>query len=541
MNPEKLLSAGLAILALASCQRAADPYLELETKSLSFESGGGTATVTISSNVYYRVNNDCTDAFGDHHWAKITGSDTNGEHTVLHFEVEENTGLSERVGTVRFIGDNVTPLKLTLKQKGFVEKGITPETANLECSGGSVTFKVFGDLKWTATCTDTDVQISPSSGLGDTDVTVTVPENKELSARTVTVNVEMVGDKTYAFTVTQNAFVQKGISPESADVETSGGSASFKVFCDCNWTATCTDTGVQISPSSGSGNADVTVTVPANTELSAKTVTVNVEMGEENIYAFTVTQNAYFGVLADWNISALKAKANETFTDGTDQTVFPGTDGKYLNADTGSGKIEYYAAERTNYVKNGVSCKRSVGGNGDLLISGAIPEDYWLITVDRKIPAGTKLHYYFVTKPGTATSSYWMIEYKSGEEWKPTVAVSSVHESSTVGLTGNAVEYSADIEYNFAGTLLDTSNNGAYIAVDGTFTVDSDAEPLQIRFRQAGHIGLVGAKYNGQYIDQTLSGGAIRLSAQKPSTINEDGYGVAVKEYDQHVTIETAE
>ncbi len=134
-----------------------------------------------------------------------------------------------------------------------------------------------------------------------------------------------------------------------------------------------------------------------------------------------------------------------------------------------------------------------------------------------------------------------MIEYKSREEWKPTVAVSSVHESSTVGLTGNVVDYSADIQYNFAGTLLDTSNNGAYIAVDGTFTVDSDAEPLQIRFRQAGHIGLVGAKYNGQYIDQTLSGGAIRLSAQKPSTINEDGYGVAVKEYDQHVTIETAE
>lgn len=61
MNLKKLLSASLAIVALASCQTASDPYMELETKLLTLDSEGGTATVTLTSNVYYRVNNDCSD------------------------------------------------------------------------------------------------------------------------------------------------------------------------------------------------------------------------------------------------------------------------------------------------------------------------------------------------------------------------------------------------------------------------------------------------------------------------------------------------
>ena len=178
-----------------------------------------------------------------------------------------------------------------------------------------------------------------------------------------------------------------------------------------------------------------------------------------------------------------------------------------------------------------------MGGNGDPYISGAIPEDYWLVTVDKKIPAGTKIHYYFVTKMGTATSAYWMLEYKSGDDWKPTMPVSQRLESSEKGLTGKAVSYSETITYNFAATLLDAKKNGAYVAVDGTFTADRDLDSVVLRFRQAGHLGLDGSKNSGLYIDRTEAGGQTRFSAQRPSL--EDG--TAVKTYDQHVIIEIAE
>lgn len=449
MNLNKLFAAGLAIFALASCHQASDPYMELETKLLSLDSEGGTATVTLSSNVYYRVNNDCSDDSGEHWWARISDTEVSGDQSVFHFEVDANESTEERTGIVRFIGDGVTPLKLTLKQKGIVPKGIAPESATVESSAVSASFKVYGDRNWTATCSDADVVISPASGFGEADVTVTFPENEELTDRIVTVHVALEGDKTYDFTLTH-----KGFS----------------------------------------------------------------------------------GVLADWNLNALTAETGETFCDDADQTVFPGTNGKFLKSSEGKGKIEYYAADRTGYAANKVVCQRLVGANGDPYVSGAIPEDYWLITVDKKIPAGTKIHYRFVTKMGTATSSYWLMEYKSGDGWKPTVATSTRSEKAEKGLTGNAVSYSKTITYNFAATLLDAKKNGAYVAVDATFTTDKELDALVLRFGQAGHLGLDGSKNDGIYTDRTDAGGQTRFSAQRPST--EDG--TAVKTYDQHVTIEIA-
>ena len=106
-------------------------------------------------------------------------------------------------------------------------------------------------------------------------------------------------------------------------------------------------------------------------------------------------------------------------------------------------------------------CERAVGGNGDPYVSGAVPGDYWYVYGDMKgttIPAGTKIHFYFVTKLGTMCSNYWMIEFKDGEEWKPALPTSTLQESATETLSGAPINYSATITYNFAGMLLDNKN-----------------------------------------------------------------------------------
>ncbi len=170
--------------------------------------------------------------------------------------------------------------------------------------------------------------------------------------------------------------------------------------------------------------------------------------------------------LADWDLKSLTANTSGTFADDEAQSVFPGTNGKYLAPSAGSGKIEYWACDRTGYVAQNAVCSRAVGANGDPYVSGAIPGDYWYVYGDMKgttIPAGTKIHFYFVTKLGTMCSNYWMIEFKDGEEWKPALPTSTLQESATETLSGAPINYSATITYNFAGMLLDSSNNGAYI------------------------------------------------------------------------------
>ena len=154
------------------------------------------------------------------------------------------------------------------------------------------------------------------------------------------------------------------------------------------------------------------------------------------------------------------------------------------------------------------------------------------------IPAGTKIHFYFVTKLGTMCSNYWMIEFKDGEEWKPALPTSTLQESATETLSGAPINYSATITYNFAGMLLDEKNNGAYIPAEGIFTTTKDMDEIVLRFGQAGRLCLSGAKYAGKYIDCTHASGQTRFSAQHPSNPET---GEAIREYNEHVLLEIVE
>ena len=59
MNLKMLLFASVSLVLFASCHNSDDPYMTLATKTLDVEAEGGLFTVDLSSNVYYRVNNDC--------------------------------------------------------------------------------------------------------------------------------------------------------------------------------------------------------------------------------------------------------------------------------------------------------------------------------------------------------------------------------------------------------------------------------------------------------------------------------------------------
>lgn len=454
MNLKMLLFASVSLVIFASCHDSDTPYMTLATKTLVVEAEGGLFTVDLESNVFYRVNNDCQAEGSDSHWAVIDSHETQGEITKFTIKISENSSATSRTGAIRFIGDDVTPLKLAITQKGIVPKGISPATESVDAATTESSFKVFGDKEWRAVCIDADVTVSPTNGVGECDIKLTFPENKTFVKRTIEVTVTILDDKDYTYTLVQDAFS---------------------------------------------------------------------------------------GILADWDLKSLTSNTSGTFADGEAQSVFPGANGKYIAPSAGSGKIEYWACDRTGYIAQTAICDRAVGGNGDPYVSGAIPGDYWYIYGDAKgaiIPADTKIHFYFVTKLGTMCSSYWMIEFKDGEEWKPALPTSTLLESATETISGASIDYSATITYNFAGMLLDTSNNGAYIPAEGVFTTTKDMDEIVLRFGQAGRLGLSGARYSGKYIDCTHASGQTRFSAQHPSNPET---GAAIKEYNQHVLLEIVE
>ena len=243
MNLKMLLFASVSLVLFASCHNSDAPYMTLATKTLDVEAEGGLFTVDLSSNVYYRVNNDCQTDGSDSHWAVVDSHETQGEITKFTIKVSENSSTSSRVGAIRFIGDDVTPLKLVITQKMIVPKGISPITESIDATTTESSFKIFGDKEWKAVCTDADVTVSPANGVGECDIKLTFPENKTFTKRTI----------------------------------------------------------------------KVTVTIQDDTD-----------------YTYTLVQDAFSGILADWDLKSLTANTSGTFADDEAQSVFPGTNGKYL-------------------------------------------------------------------------------------------------------------------------------------------------------------------------------------------------------------------
>ena len=104
MYLKKLLTGMLAFAALAACQKQSY-YMTLSEKESTVAVEGGTVQLTLTTNTYVRVNNDMSE------WVKISSSEAVGDATQMILEVQPNPNLEERVGTIRFIGDFVTPLK----------------------------------------------------------------------------------------------------------------------------------------------------------------------------------------------------------------------------------------------------------------------------------------------------------------------------------------------------------------------------------------------------------------------------------------------
>ncbi len=216
MKKSHLILAGMAAIALSTaCQEKSDPVMTLSTKELEVSADGGTATVDLTTNVYYRVNNDCTDG-ADSYWAVISGTEKNGDVTTFTLTVEPNPVAEVRSGRIRFIGDGVTPLALTIKQKALVPVGVSESGISVGFTDTEASFTVLGDKPWTASCDNPEFTLSATQGTGETKVTVTFPQNESYDPRTATVTVTING-KDYTVTITQDGAPRPEYTDLSAD------------------------------------------------------------------------------------------------------------------------------------------------------------------------------------------------------------------------------------------------------------------------------------------------------------------------------------
>lgn len=192
---KKSLLLVLALCAAACTATEPEPYMKLEQQKFDVSADGGSVSLVLSANVKYSVINDMD-------WATLEESTREGATTVYTLEVSANEATEPRLGTVRFIGKNTTPLKVTVNQRRFVPVGFDVTQIDLPFDATGTTVGILADKPWTVESDNADFVLSSTSGSSDTELSLSFPENTSTQPRTVHITVTL-GEKSYVCTITQ--------------------------------------------------------------------------------------------------------------------------------------------------------------------------------------------------------------------------------------------------------------------------------------------------------------------------------------------------
>lgn len=167
----------------------------------------------------------------------------------------------------------------------------------LDHTEGSAEFAVTSSRIWTAESDQSWLKVSPASGVASADqvaVVVTAEDNTSTQSRSATVTVK-AGEDTKTITVTQDGLKPElVVSEESLQYEAAGGSLSFMVTSNNNWTISDDADWLTIAPASGSPSSsetEVTAVAAENTTENERTATITITAGDLN-KTLTVTQSA---------------------------------------------------------------------------------------------------------------------------------------------------------------------------------------------------------------------------------------------------------
>ena len=243
-----------------------------------------------------------------------------GQHNGLTFTFTDENGLvcvKNLNKTVNCEVGKITEINVKTLEFKEAEPELTVSTTSMEFGAVSETKSLtFNTNKnWTIT-TDGSLwfEVSPKSGEASKDaisVNVKCYENTQYQSRTGNITIS-AGGLTKTIKVTQAAAVKVvslSVSTSSLSVAGQGGTASFTVTCNDNWTITDIPDYVTVSQTSGTESASavtVTVTAKQNFFYNSRNKSFTVKAGDKVTY-ISVNQNG----VTSYSIGSQVSKAGD--------------------------------------------------------------------------------------------------------------------------------------------------------------------------------------------------------------------------------------
>ena len=273
-----------------------EPFLNIETTSITATAEGGIFTIPVSSNGEWTA---VVQDVEDNPWLTLTDASGTNEG-VITVNIAETPYFTTRSTAVKIVMGNLS--ELVIVEQGMLEPFLNIETTNITAAaeGGTFTIVVSSNGEWTAVVQDAKnyswITLADTWGTNDGEITVNIEENLLFETRSATIKISM-GSLNETVAVEQDAAEEPPIEPfleieiTSITAPAEGGAFSISVNSNGEWTAVVQDSWLALTNYLGVNDGVITVNVAENTFFETRSATIKISMGSLNEYV-VISQEA---------------------------------------------------------------------------------------------------------------------------------------------------------------------------------------------------------------------------------------------------------
>ena len=256
-----LILLAIGIVAFTSCkEELVQVYsISIEPTELSFNSGGGEETVSVTSTADWELS-------GDSYWCYASEYSGKGDAEIIFTADPNEDSESNRSATFTFVsGDKKATLTVTQEKKEY-SISIEPKELKFGAEGGEQEITVTSSDEWEVKGESDWCDLSLTSGKNGDKVTFSAdPYTNTEEARTANYTF-VCGDKEVELTVTQEAKVYSiSVEPTELEFEAEGGEYEVMVMSSDSWRVSTDDSWIRFSSWDGENGDVILISTEFNT------------------------------------------------------------------------------------------------------------------------------------------------------------------------------------------------------------------------------------------------------------------------------------
>lgn len=335
MKKNLLLVLCAIALVFASCKKkeSAESSIEVSPAQLEFSVGGGTLSVTVTTDLSWTAEVSGSELF------TILRNSGTGSGTIA-VEATPNLEPAVKNGTLKISASNGIQKEVALSiVAADARLATSPVSMNFDLKGGSKELTIKSNTSWKISTSETWIKPQTTSGTGDATVTIDVDPTDDEGTLTGTVEIS-TDEVSKTLTITRTGVVLKVTSEGETAKMGRTGRYHLNLECNTDWSASVYGTDillpVSLSKTSGSGNDNLDiVSLPPAYSVSFRTGKVVFKAGK-------VTKSVN---IAQY-ISVTDCEKNTYYTTGVNGQIWMAENLRCSTFDTDSEyagkKLEFY-------------------------------------------------------------------------------------------------------------------------------------------------------------------------------------------------------